>query len=130
VRQWVGDLNWLYAHDSTLHEWDLNPEGFHWIDANDSDQSTLSFLRVGRDGVYLIACNFTPVPRYDYRVGVPHAGFWREVINSDAREYGGSGLGNLGGVMADPWASHGQPASLKVMLPPLGIVFFKHEGPG
>jgi 1,4-alpha-glucan branching enzyme len=130
VRQWVGDLNWLYANDPTLHEWDLNPEGFHWIDANDSDQSTLSFLRAGREGVYLIACNFTPVPRYDYRVGVPHAGFWKEVINSDAREYGGSGLGNLGGVMADGWGSHGQPASIKVVLPPLGIVFFKYAGGG
>jgi 1,4-alpha-glucan branching enzyme len=77
--------------------------------------------------VYLIACNYTPVPRTDYRVGVPHAGFWKEVINSDAREYGGSGMGNLGGVMADQWGSHGQPASLKVVLPPLGIVYFKYE---
>jgi 1,4-alpha-glucan branching enzyme len=127
VRQWVGDLNWLYTSDPTLYEWDLDPAGFQWIDANDSDQSTLSFLRKGKAGVYLVACNYTPVPRYDYRVGVPHAGFWKEVINSDAREYGGSGMGNLGGVMADEWGSHGQPASLKVVLPPLGIVFFKHE---
>jgi 1,4-alpha-glucan branching enzyme len=128
VRQWVGDLNWLYASDPTLYELDLDPSGFEWIDANDSDQSTLSFLRKGKEGVYLVACNFTPVPRYDYRVGVPHAGFWKEVINSDAREYGGSGMGNLGGVMADEWGSHGQAASLKVVLPPLGIVFFKYAG--
>ena len=73
-----------------------------------------------------VVCNFTPVPRFEYRVGVPYEGFWQEVLNSDAREYGGSGQGNLGGVQARPISCHGRPCSLTVNLPPLGIVFFKH----
>ena len=90
---------------------------------------TLSFLRRARDAddVIVLACNFTPVPRSGYRIGVPHAGRWQELLNSDASDYGGSGTGNLGGVASDAIAWHGHPQSIAITLPPLGIVVFKPE---
>jgi 1,4-alpha-glucan branching enzyme len=97
------------------------------VDCNDSGASTISLLRKsqwGRDTV-LVVCNFTPVPRLGYRVGVPSAGFWRELLNSDAKEYGGSGLGNLGGAEAEAKPEHGRPYSLSLTLPPLAAVFLK-----
>jgi hypothetical protein len=99
------------------------------VDCNDTDQSLLSFLRRGRStgDVILVACNFTPLARHDYRLGVPRAGWWREALNSDAREYWGQGLGNLGGVEATPDPSHGHPYSVSITLPPLAVVFFKSE---
>jgi 1,4-alpha-glucan branching enzyme len=130
LQRWIGHLNHLYRSEPALHELDCDAGGFEWIDANDSDQSVLSFLRKGRtrDDLLLFVGNFTPVPRPNYRVGVPRGGFWREVLNSDGREYGGSGWGNLGGVDSVPIGLHGRPYSVTVTLPPLAAVFFKSEG--
>lgn len=129
VQRWVEDLNRLYRQEPALHELDCDPTGFEWIDANDSEQSVLSFLRKDRAGrVVAVVCNFTPVPREGYRVGVPWPGRWAEVLNSDAREYGGSGWGNLGGVRTEPVPHHGRPYSLRLVLPPLAAVFLRWEG--
>ncbi len=124
LMRWLTDLNAVYRADEALHQLDFDPAGFSWVDANDSQQSILSFSRhVGLSEV-LAVFNFTPVPRADYRVGVPRAGFWREVLNSDAETYGGSGWGNMGGVEAEPASWHGRPNSISIALPPLGAVFF------
>jgi 1,4-alpha-glucan branching enzyme len=131
VQRWVEDLNRLYRQEPALHELDCDPAGFEWIDADDREQSVLSFLRKDRGGkVVAVVCNFTPVPREGYRVGVPRPGRWAEVLNSDAREYGGSGWGNYGGVQAEPVPHHGRPYSLRLALPPLGVVFLRWEGDG
>jgi 1,4-alpha-glucan branching enzyme len=127
--RWMEDLNRLYRREPALHRLDFDPEGFDWIDCNDAQHSTLTFLRKGpkpEDRV-IVACNFTPVPRHDYRVGAPCAGFWEEALNSDAQNYGGSGQGNLGGVDAVPYPFHGMPFSLNITLPPLGVVFFRKK---
>jgi len=123
----VSRLNALYRDEPALHEHDADPNGFEWIDCHDADNSALSFLRKSKDGRQVIAAvfNFTPVPRVDYRVGVPRGGRWAEILNTDAAEYGGSGVGNLGGVDAEAVPMHGRPHSLKITLPPLGAVFFK-----
>ncbi|MBI5968167.1 MAG: 1,4-alpha-glucan branching protein GlgB [Deltaproteobacteria bacterium] len=130
LQRWVQDLNRLYRNEPALHELDFEPAGFEWVDCNDSDGSTISLIRKAHsnDDILLIACNFTPVPRLDYRVGAPRGGFWKEVLNSDAQEYGGSGYGNLGGLEAAPVPVHGRPYSLNLTLPPLSAVFFKNEG--
>ena len=127
MQKWVKDLNHLYRSEPALYELNCNPAGFEWVDANDSQQSVLAFLRKGRDAdaPVLAVCNFTSVPRLNYRIGVPHGGFWKEILNSDAADYWGSGLGNMGGVNAEEFSSHGRPYSLNVTLPPLSIVFFK-----
>ena len=126
------DLNRLYASEPALHELDTDPAGFEWIDAGDSAASVLSFMRKGSstDDLVLVVCNFTPVVRENYRVGVPRTGPWREVLNSDAADYGGSGAGNMGRVQAMPVPYHGRPYSVNLTLPPLAAVFFKSEGPG
>jgi 1,4-alpha-glucan branching enzyme len=125
--KWVADLNRIYGSIPDLYEYDCNPDGFRWIDANDAEQSVLSFVRRGKSerSAVVVVLNFTPVPRHNYRIGVPGGGFWPEVLNSDSREYGGSGQGNLGGVEAAPIAAHGQPWSLILTAPPLGAVFFQ-----
>ncbi|MBI2855597.1 MAG: alpha amylase C-terminal domain-containing protein, partial [Chloroflexi bacterium] len=130
VQRWVQNLNRLYRSEPALHELDCEPQGFEWVDCNDVEQSTLSLLRRGMstDAVILVLGNFTPVPRLQYRVGVPRGGSWQERLNSDAREYGGSGLGNLGGVEAEPIPFHGHPYSLSLTLPPLAIVFLRSPG--
>jgi 1,4-alpha-glucan branching enzyme len=132
LQRWVQDLNRLYRHEPALHQSDCNPSGFEWIDCTDADSSVLSFIRTGQsaDDIVLIACNFTPVPRLNYRVGAPKAGTWSEVLNSDAETYGGSGYGNMGGVEAAPVPMHGRPYSLNLTLPPLAIVFLKSERGG
>jgi 1,4-alpha-glucan branching enzyme len=136
IQKWVRDLNWVYRSEPALHELDCEPDGFQWVDCNDADQSLLSFLRRGHssEDLVLVACNFTPLPRSGYRLGVPRGGLWQEILNSDATDYWGQGFGNLGGVEATPTPSHGHPFSVEVTLPPLGVVFFKsagiHEGPG
>jgi len=129
LQKWVTELNWLYRNGPALHEIDFEPAGFAWIDCNDSQSSVLSFIRRGRStgDIILIVCNFTPVPRLNYKVGAPRGGFWQEILNSDAEEYGGSGHGNLGGVEAAPIAVHGRPFSLTLTLPPLAAVFLKCE---
>jgi len=129
VQRWVQDLNHLYRREPALHELDCAPEGFEWVVPDDRDHSVLVFLRKDRSGrMVLVACNFTPVPRSPYRVGVPRPGFWREVLNSDAHLYGGSGWGNYGGVRAEPIPSHGRPYSVDLTLPPLAAVFLRWEG--
>jgi 1,4-alpha-glucan branching enzyme len=112
-----------------LHQLDLEPAGFEWIDGGDYQRSVLTYLRKGKTkgDVLLVACNFTPVPRINYRVGAPKGGFWREVLNSDAADYGGSGTGNLGLVEAAPIRSHGRRHALNLTLPPLGVVVLKPE---
>jgi 1,4-alpha-glucan branching enzyme len=129
MQRWVADLNRLYSHEPALYEHDCNAAGFVWVDCNDIDRSILCFLRQGHapQATMLVVCNFTPVARQNYRVGVPHGGFWREMLNSDAAHYGGANHGNLGGVAAASLPSHGRPYSLTLELPPLGIVFFKSE---
>jgi 1,4-alpha-glucan branching enzyme len=111
-----------------LHEADFETAGFEWVDCHDANASVIVYLRRARDGAaVLVACNFTPVPRSGYRVGVPDGGYWRELLNSDAAAYGGSGMGNFGGVHAEPVASHGRPWSLALTLPPLSVSVFKPE---
>jgi 1,4-alpha-glucan branching enzyme len=131
LERWVSNLNNFYEGEQALHGLDCDPAGFEWIDANDWEDSALSFLRKAKTNNDLIAvvCNFTPVPRSNYRIGVPRGGFWREILNSDAVEHGGSGQGNLGGVEASPIKYHGRPYSLNLTLPPLGVVFLKSESP-
>ncbi|HSJ95986.1 MAG TPA: 1,4-alpha-glucan branching protein GlgB [Myxococcota bacterium] len=131
VQRFVRDLNTTCRAEPALHELDCEPAGFAWIDCNDNEQSTLSWLRRSRSGAgtVAVACNFTPVPRHGFRLGVPHAGRWHEILNGDATLYGGSGQGNLGGADAAPVAWHGQPASIVITLPPLAVVWFRHEGP-
>jgi 1,4-alpha-glucan branching enzyme len=126
MKRWVRDLNTVYRGEPALHELDCHPEGFRWVDCNDATQSVLSLLRRGRSGgEVLVVCNFTPVPRHNYRVGVPQSGRWDELLNSDATIYGGSGQGNIGGLKTAPIAWHGYPQSLNLTLPPLAVVAFK-----
>jgi 1,4-alpha-glucan branching enzyme len=121
------DLNTLYRKEPALWEQDYEPAGFTWIDFHDSDNSVISFIRRGREwhNILVFACNFTPVVRRHYRVGVPFAGRYDEVLNTDAKEYGGAGYGNEGGRSADLAPIHNQPMSLDLTLPPLGVVIFK-----
>jgi 1,4-alpha-glucan branching enzyme len=130
VRDLVAHLNRAYVAGRSLHELDCQPEGFEWIEANDADQSVVSFLRKSRGGeeAMAVVCNFTPVPRTNFRIGVDRPGWWREIVNSNAREFGGSGHGNLGAVEAAPVPSHGRRWSLNLTLPPLGVVYLEHEG--
>ncbi len=127
MQRWVEDMNRLYLTEPAMHEHDFDPSGFEWIDCNDNIHSTLSLVRKsGSEADNIIAVfNYTPLPRYNYRVGVPSDGFWKELINSDAKIYGGSGQGSLGGMKAAPVPYHGHPFSLNLVLPPLGVVFFK-----
>jgi 1,4-alpha-glucan branching enzyme len=127
--RFVGDLNRLYREQPALWRRDADPGGFRWIDCHDPDNSVLSLLRLGAAGEspVAVALNFTPMPRTNYRIGVPQPGAWREALNSDALDYGGAGWGNLGLVEAAPLAAHGQRHSLSVTLPPLGAVFLVGE---
>jgi 1,4-alpha-glucan branching enzyme len=127
LQRFVRDLNTLYRGEPGLHELDCEPGGFAWIDCNDAEQSTLAYLRRGRNSsdTLLVVCNFTPVPRHDHRVGVPVPGRWREILNGDASLYGGSGQGNLGSVRALPVGCHGHEQSLVLTLPPLAVVVLK-----
>ncbi len=127
LARWVRDLNTAYRGEPALHELDADASGFSWIDCNDVDGSTLTYLRRGHSvtDAIVIACNFTPVPRSSFRIGVPVAGRWDEILNSDSVLYGGSGQGNLGGVRTDPVAAHGHFQSIHVTLPPLGILMFR-----
>jgi 1,4-alpha-glucan branching enzyme len=130
LQQWVTDLNRLYRQEPALHERDLDPAGFEWVDCRDAESSVVSLLRKGKstDDEILIVCNFTPIPRPNYRIGASRGGFWKEVLNSDATQYGGSGWGNLGGIDAVPIPLHGRVHSITLTLPPLAALFFKHPG--
>jgi 1,4-alpha-glucan branching enzyme len=123
----VMELNHLYRTEPALHAHDAGLAGFEWVDANDDDNSVFSFLRKGRDArdVILVVLNCTPVARRDYRIGVPFGGVWRELLNTDAAPFGGSGLGNLGAVHADDTPCHARPASLRLTLPPLAALYLK-----
>jgi 1,4-alpha-glucan branching enzyme len=127
VQRLVADLNRVYREEPALHRVDFSPEGFEWIDCSDHESSVIAFLRKPRPGgaPVLVACNFTPVPRANYLLGVPAGGFWREILNSDAADYGGAGWGNLGGVEAAPRRAHGRAHSLCLTLPPLATVYLK-----
>jgi 1,4-alpha-glucan branching enzyme len=124
IARMVGDLNRVYREIPALHAGDSAPYGFEWIDGTNSPMSVIAFMRRGHgdDDVVVVACNFTPIPRHQYRIGVPRAGHWREIFNSDARDYGGSGQGNLGGVDAVPYPWNGRSSSVVVTLPPLGAI--------
>lgn len=126
VMRLVADLNRIYRANPTLYELDFEQGGFEWIDFSDWQSSVVSFIRKGKtSGQYtLVTCNFTPVPRNNYIVGVPEGGFWKERLNTDALEYGGSGAGNYGGQEARSEGAHGRPCSLELTLPPLGAVVF------
>jgi 1,4-alpha-glucan branching enzyme len=123
----VRELNWLYRREPALFEVDDAYTGFEWIDLQDSESSVITFIRFAadRNNFIVFACNFTPVPRENYRVGVPAAGLYREIFNTDSHLFGGANLGNAGAVMAEPIACHGRPASLIITLPPLAVVAFK-----
>jgi 1,4-alpha-glucan branching enzyme len=127
VQRFVQDLNRVYRNEPALHELDFDQAGFQWVDFNDADHSVVSYLRRGRttSDVILVVCNFTPVPHYGYHVGVPAGGLWKEILNSEALEYGGSGLGNAGAGEARPEPFHGYPQSLSLVLPPLSVLMFK-----
>ena len=129
LQRWVRDLNTFYRGQRALHELDFDSGGFAWVDCTDFQRSVISFLRRGRNPAdqLLLVCNFTPVVRQNYRVGVPRSGLWKELLNSDALLYGGSGQGNFGGVEAVPLPVHGQPFSLSMTLPPLGMLVYQHE---
>jgi 1,4-alpha-glucan branching enzyme len=127
LQAWMEQLNRAYRGEGALHWFDNDPQGFEWVDCNDAPASVISLLRKGKttDDAVLITCNFTPVPRVGYKVGVPSAGYWKEILNSDAREYGGGGIGNMGGAEALAESVHGRPYSLRLTLPPLGALFLK-----
>ena len=127
LQKWVSELNGLFRTEPSLHEIDFEQNGFEWIDCNDNESSTLSFIRKGRvkTETVLVFCNFTPVTRSNYRVGVPYEGLWCEVSNSDSVEFGGSGQGNQGGIESSPITAHGRKQSLNLTLPPLAVIFLK-----
>jgi 1,4-alpha-glucan branching enzyme len=129
LQRWVRDLNTLYRGQRALHELDFDAGGFAWVDCSDVQRSVISFLRRGRNPAdeLLFVCNFTPAVRENYRVGVPQQGFWKELLNSDAPLYGGSGQGNFGGREAVPLPIHGHPFSLNMTLPPLGVLIYQRE---
>lgn len=126
IQRWVQDLNRCYRDHASLYTAEFSSQGFAWVDKQDHLQSVISFLRLGAGSArpVLVVCNYTPVPRHNYRVGVPDGGVWEEILNSDALHYGGSGQGNLGAVEAAPVAAHGHFHSLALTLPPLAMVTF------
>jgi 1,4-alpha-glucan branching enzyme len=127
LQTWVRDLNLAYQHERSLHEVDFEAEGFSWIDCQDNENSVISMLRRARDpqDFTVIIVNFTPIPRPGYRIGVPEGGWYRELLNSDAELYGGSNMGNAGGILADAMPAHGHEHSLSLIVPPLGCVLLK-----
>jgi len=132
IQRWVRDLNCFYKNEPCLHELDFESDGFRWIDCSDWEKSIISFVRKGSStkDTILVVCNFTPVPRGNYRVGIPGGGFWKEVLNSDSEDYGGSGQGNFGGLESAPVSFHGEDHSLSLTLPPFSIVVFKRKADG
>lgn len=126
----LAHLNWLYRTEPALHQSDASPDGFEWLDCSDGDQSTISWIRKSQEtgDVILAAFNFTPVVRENYYLGAPSGGYWKEIANTDACEFGGSGKGNLGGVNATQSKYHGRSHTIVITLPPLAAVFFKQDG--
>jgi 1,4-alpha-glucan branching enzyme len=131
LQRWVEDLNRTYRDLPALHEQDMSPDGFEWIDCCDTENSIVVLMRRAKSTgqVVVVALNFTPQPRHNYMIGVPFGGRWEEVLNSDATVYGGSGQGNMGGADASPIPLHGRRWSVNLTLPPLGAVFLAGEEP-
>jgi len=129
IKKWTQDINRFYSQTPALYEKDFDQTGFEWIDLSDWENSVISFLRKGNspEDVALVVCNFTPVLRKNYRIGVPEGGVWKEALNSDAQEYWGSGQGNMGKAEAHPISSHGHSHSLSLTLPPLSVLVFIHK---
>ncbi|WP_373478418.1 1,4-alpha-glucan branching enzyme [Geminocystis sp.] len=126
LKKFFADINTLYKNQPALYELDFEEEGFQWIDCSDNRHSVVAFLRRDKNGEFIVAvCNFTPQPHSHYRIGVPQAGFYTEIFNSDSREYGGSNMGNLGGKWTEKWFYHNYPDSLDLCLPPLGVLMLK-----
>ncbi|EGJ32945.1 MULTISPECIES: 1,4-alpha-glucan branching enzyme [Moorena] len=127
LKQFITDLNYLYRREPALYTQDFDQDGFEWIDCSDNRHSVVSFIRYAHDSEEFIVtvCNFTPQPHSHYRVGVPEMGFYKELLNSDARQYGGSNMGNLGGKWTDEWFFHNHYYSLDLCLPPLGVLILK-----
>ena len=127
LQSWVRDLNHFYRDQPALWQVDFEPDGFRWIEANDSDYSVYSYIRYAEDNddFLIVVLNCTPVVRENYRIGVPRAGFYQEALNSDSSQYGGSNVGNLGGVQSEDVSSHGQPHRVNLQLPPLAILILK-----
>ncbi len=127
LQRLVRDLNMIYRKEKAMHKYDFDSKGFEWIDFSDWEKSIISFLRKDPDSeeIILVVCNCTPVPRTNYRIGVPKHGFWKEILNTDAKEYEGSGWGNFGGVYSDDIPFHGRNFSINISLPPLACLYFK-----
>jgi 1,4-alpha-glucan branching enzyme len=131
VQHWMRGLNRVYRAEPSLHQIDFSGDGFEWIDAGNAEQSVVAFVRKSAHGApVLVVTNFTPVPRRNFLVGIPARGIWREILNSDAQEYGGSGWGNMGSVESVPVSAHGRVDSLNLNLPPLATVMLRWEGHG
>jgi len=128
MQKWISDLNRIYKKESALHQVDFYYSGFEWIDFQDKASSVITFMRKSNDGKdkVIVVCNFTPVPRQNYRLGVPDAGTYKEVLNSDSSYYGGSNVGNTGELEADSISCHNRKFSLNLTLPPLAAVFLIH----
>jgi len=131
LNKFIQDLNRIYKNEPALYEVDFSPEGFQWIDANDAANSTFTFIRYAKDRseFVVVAMNMTPVPRMGLDVGVPQSGYYQELLNSDAEVYGGSNIGNLGGIHTSDTHAHGFQQSIKLSLPPLGLVIMKYQKP-
>jgi 1,4-alpha-glucan branching enzyme len=128
IQRLVRDLNRVYRAEPALHRLDADHNGFRWVIGDDRANSVFAFMRYAGDEPPILAvCNMTPVPRRNYRIGVPRAGRWREAINSDSALYGGSNAGNSGEVHTNDVGAHGQPQSLELALPPLATVLLRHE---
>jgi 1,4-alpha-glucan branching enzyme len=128
MQKWISDLNHIYRKESALHQVDFHYSGFEWIDFHDKASSVITFMRKSNDGKdkVIVVCNFTPVPRQNYRIGVPDAGLYREILNSDSSYYEGSNVGNAGEIEAESISCHNRKFSLNLTLPPLAAVFLKH----
>jgi 1,4-alpha-glucan branching enzyme len=127
LQKCMADLNRLYRREQALHQVDFGMHGFEWIDCHDWEESVLTYIRRAKDpnDFLVVACNFTPVPRKDYHVGVPECCWYEEIFNSDSEYYGGGNIGNGPGVMAHGLSAHGRPASIQVKMPPLSVAVFK-----
>jgi 1,4-alpha-glucan branching enzyme len=132
IKRLIADLNRVYCREPALHQVDFSPAGFEWVDVGNAEMSIIAFLRKSANGgaPLLVVCNFTPMPRTNFLVGVPERGLWREVINTDARDYGGTGWGNLGAVESVPVGAHGRVESISLTLPPLSTLVLRWEGRG
>jgi 1,4-alpha-glucan branching enzyme len=125
MQNWVRDLNHFYRQQPAMHQLDFSELGFEWVDFHDAENSVITFIRKGLNDIVLVICNFTPLPRDNYVVGVPQGGRWCELLNSDAEYYGGSGMGNAGGVDSAPLPAQGKYHSLYLTLPPLSVLYLK-----